>query len=324
MSSCVCILGAALSLVKLDYSLIVAGMFLQMLGGLGSLTAGHCFYFVNLFTYSSEILGESLRVKFPPVAFAIYGLSGIFVNVVSAFVAHYSFYIYLNAGSILALSVLYCFLVESPFYLYKAKNVQKLYRTLLKIGQRNLGPDELAAAKSSLQSRIKYGKCFGPDPEQSPPEPPKAPSNFDVDKAVLFNRSLVTHPRNLSLDLRKKSAKGFGLRVTKQELLNLLKMVFVFFQTEGIFQMSLIVNKRLGLSNVHLCGVLVGLFQIVGYSCGLWFALRMGRRSLNILSACAVCFLSVSLLALDLVSNHFSPYFHRSKTVRVAETGGLH
>ena len=122
----------------------------------GALTKGYCWFVANLTTYATEVLGRRRRVLFCPVSFAFTSLSGVTVNVLSLFVSHYRFYIYLNLVMVAVSSVFYLYLIESPFFFYKRKDIRSLYQTLLAIGSKNHPRAELPAIRAQLQAKLRY------------------------------------------------------------------------------------------------------------------------------------------------------------------------
>lgn len=278
-------------------------------------------YVSNSYTYMNEILGEKLRDIYSPVVLVCFGLAGISVNLISIKVDHFSFYIYCSLISIAVTFPFYFYIVESPFYLYKQKKIKQLFKTLLKISQRNHSKDEFYSVKFNLQSKLKYGKYFEMMHVSEDVQHLNSFNQMTQSNSGFHSFRVMSMSMNYSLDLSKESISDFNSSVTKQHFWTFLKMLFIFIQIEGVFCMSIIVNKRLGISNVHISGLLINIFQIAGFMTGFWFAPRFGRRIINIVSAVLLCVFSLSLLGLDLLSNHYISYFHRIRLVRVAETG---
>ena len=277
-----------------------------------------------MYTYANEIFGNSLRSWFSPVSLVCFGLAGIAVNLVSFRVEHFSFYIYFNLVCI-AITVPFLFyLIESPFYLHRKKRVKALYECLLKICHRNHTDSQSILIKSRLQSELRYGKYF-------------EMKSFDdsVNDLPLYHKleqvgtnvhsDPVTIPRISDLpDQNEEPSSEFKSTLQKRYFLIFLKMVFLFVNIDIILGLSLIINKQLGISDVHVSGLLIVSFKIFGFTAGLWLVPKLGRRAINILSIALYCVYSGSLLVLDLVSNHYIPYFHRSWGVRLGETGKTH
>lgn len=289
--------------------------------GRAGLTLGHMLYFVNFYTYSNEVLSDHLRIKFSPLSFVSYGLAGVLVNCLSYFFSTYSFFIGLSLCCITGSSLLYLYIVESPFFLYRRQNIKKLYQCLLTICKRNFPVEQLPQVKLDLQALFRYGKYF---------QIPQFKAELDG-LGQLNSESFSPADTPHKIESQKHAENQFevsGLReqnkLFKQDVYRFFKILFIFGQVEGIFALSLIVNKYLGITNVHLNGVLVSLFQTSGYLAGIWFVLKLGRRTINVISSALLCVFSLLILGSDLISNLHLPYAQRSGAVRSVETGNCH
>ena len=269
----------------------------------------------NSQTYGNEILSVSLRSKFSAVSFICFGLAGVAVNLISFKVDHFSFYIYLSAGSIAVTTPLYFYLVESPFHLYKKRRIEHLYRSLLTICERNHAGAQFLSVKSRLHSKLRYCKAV-----ELRQKGQYASGQVKPQKSLHQPHDLETPPSDTPELPGQEPSESSGT-VGKRDLLTFAMLVVLFVDSEGIAVMSLIVNKQLGISSVQFSGIFVTTFQILGFLAGLWLVPRLGRRTVNIKSAALVCVYSGSILVIDLVSNHFVDYFERGRTVRVVETG---
>ena len=146
----------------------------------------------------------------------------------------------------------------------------------------------------------------------------------ELEYTSMHSYNMMTHSMNYSLNLSKDSFIEFGTSVRRRDLWTFFKMLFLFLNIDTILGLSLLINKRLGIPNVHVSGLLIVSSQIFGFTAGLWLAPKLGRHTINIMSILLYCVYSGSLLVLDLVSNHRIAYFHRSRGVRLGETGKTH
>ena len=284
------------------------------------MTLGYTLYFTNVYTYIGEVVGGKLRVIFTSLAFCTNSVCAISINLVSIEYNHYSFYIYSYAICLALGSLSYFYFVESPFYLYKQRNMQRLYQSLLTICKRNYARQEFPLAKSKLQATLRYGRYF-----TSPTEPKN-----ELEKSNSLERlddqanPSDTTPTVDGID-RSDSGKtpNFHLRLffTRKYLCLFLKLMFLMLQLELVLGLDVLINKDLGISNIFLSGALVGMFQAIGFTCGALIIPRLKRRTVNMLGSGSISVLSLVLLAIDIVSKQYWPYADRSGWFRVAETG---
>lgn len=276
---------------------------------------------MNSQTYGNELLSENLRSKFSAVTFGFFALAGIGVNLVSFKVVHFSFYIYLSSISIALTLPLYFCLVESPFYLYKQKKIKQLYSCLLRICQMNHSKDELLSVKAAIQSKLKYGRYFAlaqhsGDGGRQAPLDRKSHDHFSLRSAKIRQPCLTP-----AFEPENGWASQLSANLLRQDLWLFVKVFFLYLQSESIAVMSLIVNKQLGISVIQFSGVFVAVFQIIGSMAGFCVVPRLGRRSINLMTAVLICVYSAALLVTNAISNYFVAYFERSQTVRLIETG---
>lgn len=274
-----------------------------------------------MYTYINEIMGGRLRLIFSGIAYGVIGLSGIMVNVLSIKFNHYRFYVYFSTIGIVLTSLLYYYFLESPFYLYKQKKFDELYKCLLKMCERNYSKAEFNIVKLKLENQL------GPDNSEDKND--EFINNQNKQKTVKIpllnnqNDTVKIHPKikNTAQIFKHQNKFQFIVFFTKKNLLIFIKLIFIFFQIELTFGLSMIINKDLGISNVYLSGSLICLFQTIGYFTSSLITLKFKRRTINISSSVSICILSLMLLMVDLISNIFHTYSLRSISVRVLETG---
>lgn len=291
------------------------------------LTAANYLFFSNMYTYMNEILGGRLRLLFPSFSFALYSLGGVFVSLASIWLTGYRAQLYLSLCSTLAASAFFFYFLESPFYLYKAKDIRKLYSGLLRICERNFPKEELPRVKARLQKELRYGAFFQSGAGQSCDLQTEGQSLLppEGDGGALPRPGESPEPPERKPEAPRRLSGRLGcLKLFSRANLGVfVKFMGIFVMIETVFGMSMIINKDLGIPSVYLSGVLVALFQGGGYLCSSFFILRFGRRTLNLFCSAVAGGLSLALLALDLISKHFFAYSERPLAVQVAETGAL-
>ena len=110
--------------------------------------------------------------------------------------------------------------------------------------------------------------------------------------------------------------KGKNLKV-------LIKYLLLILFIEGSFGLVLIINKDLGIKNIFLSGSLIYIIQILSYIVCLNVPLKIGHKTIIILTTSIAIFCSGILLILDIISNIFLPYNERSQGIRITETGNF-
>ena len=311
--SCITLVFSLLSIFSHNLYLIVFGMTVQFLcrwDG-SSIIKGNPWFYTNMYTYASEMLGDRLRVIFQPIGFGFYGLGGILVNLLAIWINDYRFFIVLSTISILLLSLPYFYFIETPFFFYKTRNVEKLYECLVSICQWNYPKAELEAVTDQIQRKLKYGKYLNADDQEEQTNP-----NEEI-------ISLLSQGNTEKLlDIKKPSKEVSSLRefFKKKNLKLFFKLLAINLQVQFIFCLSLIINKSLGIKDVYLSGILIGIFQTVGYFVGGPVAATFPRKSVNIASSVIVCLCSGLLMTVDIISNHFASYEEKPNAVRIIET----
>lgn len=266
----------------------------------------------NMITYLSEVLGGPLRDRSSHFCFVAFGSAGVFVNVASLWIESYQVYIYMNLCALLVALLFYLFLVESPFYFYHRRDVRGLYKSLLQICSHNFAEDEIPRVKALIELNLK--NFHFTQPARREPEPESGSEPLPEHVLDMFEGD---HKDSLHL-LDETNEASY-----KEVCWTFLRLMIVFFQVEGTFYMGLVLNKNLGIPNVHISGMLLTLFQTLGFLAGLIFTHSVSRRRINISSSIVVCVLSAVILMVDLASNQRTQYASRYWGVRLAETGRL-
>lgn len=272
-------------------------------------------------------MGGRLRVLFPPLMSSMYSLSGVIINLLAIALTDYKQHLILSLVLTFSFSAIVFYFVESPFFLYKKKNIRELYDGLIKICRRNFSKKDLPEVKLKLQETLRYGKYFDKKDDEQLLKNTKIKSTNLTEKTKITNLSKSNETISVqSIDkpliFKSKKPKNPLLKLlTGKNLFIFIKVMFTFITIETIFGMSLIINKDLGISNVYLSGVLVAFFQSCGYLTGAFVILKYGRRTLNIFSSIMVFLLTLILMIVDLISNHYVAYSDRSKFIRIFETG---
>ena len=235
-------------------------------------------------------------------------MAGVFINVISFWVESYRVYLYLNLCVLVVSSVIYLFLVESPFYLHHSRDIQGLYKSLVTICSYNFTENELPKVKEQLQFAL-----------NNPHDVHLTQFKTDTNRPPKQVADLFGDDEKDSLSLLEEAEET----AHKGGLWTFLKLMIVFCQAEAMLYMALILNKQLGISSVQISGILITVFQTLGFLTGLLFAYKVGRRSINISTCVVICVLSLTILVIDLVNNLHVQYQDRSWGVRIAETGTL-
>ena len=89
------------------------------------------------------------------------------------------------------------------------------------------------------------------------------------------------------------------------------------------YGISLMINQKLGIDNIYLNGILLGVFESIGYTLIYFYADKLGRRQINIYSNAFVLMCATSLLLIGNMNSEgvFSKFV--GKWINVIETGKL-
>ena len=90
-----------------------------------------------VFIYVNEILGGSLREKSNAILFFFWALGEIVINLINIGIREYKLNFIVQIIPILALGPFFYYIKESPYVLYKIRNIKKLFNVLYFIGKEN-------------------------------------------------------------------------------------------------------------------------------------------------------------------------------------------
>ena len=268
-------------------------------------------------------MGGRLKNLFNSAMYLMFGLGGIFVNVISIWFNSYKFYLWLNLACVLVSSLAYFYFIESPFYYHKKREILKLYECLMSIARINKPPQKVNEIKESLRAVLKLETN-----ESNRERNDLSSSNLNQIKTKVLLTDLEEEiPAN-----DEESVKSEKSTPHKLAFLNLfrpanlwifLNYLILLTYLQLVWNLSLNINKDLGIDNVYLNGVLINGLEVVSYVFCLSYFHRFKRRTINISTSILATILAGALLVVDLVSNHSVAYSDRSQLVRVIETSSL-
>jgi hypothetical protein len=186
------------------------------------------------------------------------------MNVISGFVNDY--YVYGVAVFLLCFIPFFgfYFIVETPFYEYSVKNYKGLYDSLIAISKINHSDEDHQKNKESLEFLLTLKD---------------KQSNEGLEPQEVSYRELLS----------KQYAKTFVCGLT----------VALCLQT--CYGITLFINKDLGISNPFVSGILLNLFEGIGYLIAIPIVLKYGRKEINTTGNILILVISLCLLSTDLV-----------------------
>lgn len=95
-----------------------------------------------------------MREIFNSVNFVLYGIGGIFVNLISMAFNDYRFYLWLNFISLFLSLFGYLYFVETPFFFYQKKDVNNLFSSLKCIIEQNHEIHEVPEITEKLKRKL--------------------------------------------------------------------------------------------------------------------------------------------------------------------------
>lgn len=94
-------------------------------------------FFSMVFIYSNEILGGSLRQRSNAILFFFWAFGEIMINVFNMFISSYKINYILQLVPLGLLGLSFYYIQESPYVLFKLKDIKKLLLVLFFISDKN-------------------------------------------------------------------------------------------------------------------------------------------------------------------------------------------
>jgi hypothetical protein len=304
-------------------------------------------FFANSYSYASETIGGKIRVLFLPISLIFFGLGAVWINILAIWFNDYRVFIWIINISSFLFSLGYFALLESPFFFYKQRNIEKLYQCLSTLIKRNFPKDEVPEITSKLQKILKYGEYFETNQENNQKNnynnssklsltdvETRLPTENNISKLSTEN-SFSTEKHSLPNELNqllidkpspspKEKSPGLKAFFTKNNLSKFFKMFSLMLMIQVTFTLSTLINDSLGISNIFFSGALISTFQTLGYLSPTLFVNRVGRKSINLYCSSVTFLTGMSILVIDIVSNLYVHYEERSNGVRLMETSKIY
>jgi MFS family permease len=266
------IVGTLTALLAPNLTIIVLGNILSW--------SGMDTFFSMVFIYCNEVIGSSLRSKSNGFLFFSWGLGEIMINVLNIWITNYKVNFLIQFIPLFFLGATYLILQESPYVLYKLKNIGELYSSLKYIAIMNKKDDKIVAAELDKQ--------------------------FAIEKVAAGKLDNIDSFRLMRINPNKGGQiKGYMRYCNKfcKDKSILLRLIGVTLITGNIYigySISLLIPQRIGLSNIYLNGIFLGVSEIISYVIAIPIGSIVKRRHLNFMCAALVVVLDVILIILDL------------------------
>ena len=278
----------------ISYVLSVAGTLTAVLApSLAAIVLGNIFswsgmdtFFSMVFIYCNEVIGSDLRSKSIAFLFFSWGLGEIMINVLNIWITHYKWNFFIQLISLAVLGFTYIILQESPYVLYKIKNIRELYTSLKYIGVCN-GRDEREIVKQ-LDQHLAINKVMAQNLE-----------NVDSFRLKRTNPGEANEFKGYFRHL-KKFCKDKSI---------LLRLIGVTLITGNIYigySLSLLIPQRIGLKNIYLNGIFLGVSEIISYIIAIPIGSIVKRRHLNFMCASMIVIFDLLLIIFDLTSDSWN------------------
>jgi len=280
--------GTLISLLAPNLAVIVFGNILSW-SGMDS-------FFSMVFIYINEVIGSDLRSKATGFLFLSWGLGEIMINVLNIWITHYKVNFLIQFLPLTLLGVTYLTLQESPYLLYKLKNIGELYSSLKFIGLKNGRSEQFVTQE--LDRRLA------------------------IDKVVQGNLGDIDSFRLKRLNpVRGGQFKGYlryfhKLCKDKSIVWRLIGVTLITGNIYIGYSLSLLIPQRIGLSNIYLNGIFLGVSEIISYLIAIPIGSRVQRRHLNFMCAFSIFVLDLLLLVLDFTGDSIdSQLLHWTQTM---------
>ena len=220
------------------------------------------------------------------ITFFFYGVGDISFFLVNIGITNYkTLYLILMVFGVLAFGLNFL-IIETPFMVHKQLKIKKLYEGLCTINATNFGsvPEQEAQNRTEIRELVFQGKY--------------------TEEMIAKSAEMKLHKTEMNAEVgiigqyRSIPLKTFGR-------IFLLSIVLINIYIG--YGMTLLVPESMGIDNIYLNGVLLGLSELVGYSTVIIFAHKIPRRKLNILNSASLIFFSGVLYSLRAFDIFFSP-----------------
>jgi MFS family permease len=306
---CLCLLVFAdvlgrKKLMKIASILVLAGIvvaaimpdFRQRMFGLGMVSGGEGAFSALFTIYINENTTRQtkLRSSLVSISFLAYALGCVALNAI-AYITMNPHYLMLFTAGFLCCSVAPAFWTyyETPYYLYKKGRISELFRTLMDIYKYNQGKHGVDdTLMISVENKLLEDLGF----------------STHITHKAFFKSSTILLEKRRSENYKSNSAV-LQLCMDKRNLVHMLGLILIGgFQYCLFYGMSINIDS-LGLKDIKLNGILLGVTQAIGYIAVIPFTHKMKRRAWSIVFQAALLTGAFILLLLSKTSQTPSVMF---------------
>jgi len=262
-------LGSVLAFFASTFEIMVVGIIFMFIGG--------DIFFSITSIYTNEIIGSKIRNMGNGITYFFFGLGGITLFVLNIWIINYK----MNFIIIFSLGVV-CFilaysLLETPYIHFKNDDLKMLYDGLCAINKANYSYEiELISEnQKKLRNMIFQNKL--------------SESEISQFSSIRINRLEDVSKNN------KRVLEYLSLQLIAK--ICLLSVVFVNIYIG--YGLSLLIPATLGIDNIYLNGILLGVSETFGYMIVTFNAYRIPRKFLNILNSSSTILFSLVLVYLS-------------------------
>ena len=209
------------------------------------------------------------------------------------------------------------YFLESPFLLYKQRNIVELHKCLLAICKRNADGDQLKKMQLTLESTLRFGITYQEENEAHKTIQSRSKDSFIKSIKSLEKKRYETNKR---FSVNKISLFFEDIKI-KQNVGKYFKIALIILPAQICLGLSLLFNKNLGIKNIFLSGCFITSIQLIGYLINVLTVLRFGRKQINTMYFSLTLVLCAILLIMNVISNQYVPYHKRGDMYRGFETG---
>jgi MFS family permease len=280
------LIGSSISYFATSFYTIVFGLCLSYIGSdiLFSISS----------IYTSEIIGSDMRNMANGITFFFFGFGGIVLFVVNIWISNYrTIFFILIAFSVIGIGASIWF-IETPYVYHKQRNLKKLYETLCYINEVNHKDNQnLLFDKREEIRRLIF-------------------QDLVSHEFIQNSYSIVLSAGGIE---EKKGALDNIFSINFKTGLTIFMLNFIFMNIYIGYNMSVLTPASMGIDNIYLNGILLGISEIVGYLMIITIAHKTPRRTLNIFNSASMIGFSFILLYIS----HFDSLLSES-VKRIIET----
>jgi MFS family permease len=262
-------LGSVIVLIQNNFTFLVLGH--------TTIYFGKYAYISVMYTYCTETMAGELGKKAITITFILYGSGQIILSCISFSKPFYKVYFWLY---LVLFFIVFCasiFIIETPFYKFKRRNLLEVYASLAKIAKTNSKTsNEFQQKKEKLNNFFKLPVDYVMKPDNNPKSKKKYSlinENDTSEKENKMNESsqdILESKEDLSHKLKSikyipknESSSKFSKLFTREILKKIVLFCIVLSPIYFIFGEFFLIAQKIGLKNIGVNSIILGSIDVL-------------------------------------------------------------